>query len=222
MGAKGARYSTFNSPRVYGSLATSNWLAYCCSCCYARRRSARGPSTSSDSNEPDEPVESSSIGTTGSRDRAELALDEVLPRKRGYAAVPGNGISVRKEDVEEASLIDNRDAGHPIADSPSNSRSKSSGGTLSGMRRMIGSLPAPLPRRERKRPSPSVDEKGASENGDSTETEIPGASSVFARCSKRQHGQRQRAMNIPELIISQSQGDSDDLGKSISRFLLLI
>lgn len=177
---------------------TSNWLLECC-CCYTRQKPVRASMTGSgDANEMAErrkslqPIVESrtpSIDSSKSRNNMELSMEEIVLAK------PDCGVSKDDEDVtenEEASLTDHKDDSIDTSDFRSKS---SSGSTLSGMKRMIGSLPV-LPRKEKKQLS-SNDEKKAPES----DSEIGYPTNVFVKCSRR-HEQQKVPMNIPELIIS--------------------
>lgn len=126
----------------------------------------------------------------------EVVLEEI-PLMRDDCGVSKDD-EVSAQDVangEEASFISRK--GDTIDTSDFRSKSLSCS-ALSGMRRVIGSLPV-LPRSEKQQPS-TRDEKIASESTSETGYTSP---NVFAKCSKRCDPQQNApTWNIPELIIS--------------------
>lgn len=185
---KSARYSTFKEPSIRGSWTTgkiaSNWLlACCCGPCYARQKTA---STSESNGEkiPKSVVESQ-IPSKTEDDGEGIVMEEVLLKDHDHRVSKNDA---KQDVVEDGTSLINRKNGS----SDSKSKSSSASGALSnGTRRVIGSLPS-----KEKKSASFNDEKNVSESD--SEIEHPG--NIFAKCSKRYR--QQRAINVPQLIIS--------------------
>lgn len=189
---KSARYSTFKESPIPGSWTTgniaqrfaSNWLlASCCGCCYM------GQKTASTSGSNEEKISKSAVvsqitlnNSAKSENGVELAMEEILLTDPDHEASKNNGT----RDVTEDNAFLMNDKNDSLADTSDSKRN--------GMRRAIGSLPV-LPRKEKKSSSFN-DCKNVSES----DSEIGYPASLFAKCSKRYR--QQRAINIPQLIIS--------------------